>query len=139
MAPTSYYYLISVAIAGSALYILANLLFLKFLGRAVFGQIYKKGTPEHTKMLTMSNRKSIAVSCAIVAVTLANLYLSIVTVLKLDSPEKYGLLIGVAIFAVIFFAGTIAVQHHQYKIVDTNHEKMKKFKEKNDKDDSWLS
>jgi len=136
MAPTSYYYLISVAIAGGALYVLANLLFLKFLGRAVFGQIYRKGTPEHSKMLTMSNRKSISVACAVVALTLANLYLSIVTVLNLDSPDKYGLLIGVAIFAVIFFAVAIVIQHHQYKIVDTNDEKLK---EKSNKDDSWLS
>jgi len=126
MAPISYYYLISVAITGGALYWLANLLFLKFLGRAIFGQVYKKGTPEHSKMVELSNWKSISISCAIAAVIIANLCLSIVTVLNFDLPDKYGLLIGVAIFAVIFFAVAIAIQHNQYRIVDTDDDKYKK-------------
>jgi len=133
MALINYYYLISLAITGGALYWLANLLFLKFLGRAVFGQVFKKGTPEHSRMVSMSNRKSIAIACAIAAMTVANLYLSIVTVLQQDSPNKYGLLIGVAIFAVIFFAVGIAIQHHQYRIVDMDDDKIKQSKDHDDK------
>ena len=125
MALINYYYLISLAITGGALYWLANLLFLKFLDRAVFGQVFKKGTPEHSKMLQLSNKRSIAIACVIAAITSGNLYLSIVTVLQYDSPNKYGLLIGVAIFAVIFFAVAIAVQYHHYRIVDTDDNKIK--------------
>lgn len=84
-------------------------------------------------MVMMSNSKSIVVACVVAAVTVANLCLSIVAVLQQDSPNKYGLVIGVGIFAIIFFAVGIAIQHHRYKVVDMDDDKIKQSRDHNDK------
>jgi len=132
MAPLSYYYSLSLILAGLGIYLLANFLSLKFLGTMVFGRVYKTNTPEYKRMLAQASNKAFVISSILNVIFIANLVLSIIIVINSNWPDKYGLLISMPIVVIFMFFIGIAVQRNHYKVDDDDIDE----KSDNDEDES---
>lgn len=120
MAPLSYYYSLSLILAGLGIYLLANFLTLKFLGTMVFGRVYKTNTPEYKRMLAQASIKAFVISSILNVIFIANLVLSIITIINSIWPDRYGLLIFLPIVVIIMFCIAIAVQRNYFKVDDND-------------------
>ena len=132
MAPLSYYYSLSLILAGLGIYLLANFLTLKFLGTMVFGRVYKTNTPEYKRMLAQASIKAFVISSILNVIFIANLVLSIITIINSIWPDRYGLLIFLPIVVIIMFCIAIAVQRNYFKVDDNDIDE----KSDNDEDES---
>ncbi len=94
MAPITYYYLFSlILVAGVVLWLIISLS-IKLNSEIVFGKISTEGTPRHDRLFRAASNKNILLLSASLFALLANLAVSVITVLSQESSDKYILLVG---------------------------------------------
>ena len=137
MAPLNYYYLISLALMGAGLYLLALLIYISIRGKVLFGMIIEKDTPEYKRMMSIAGKKGYFLTFVINAVLAANLSISILVLAQSSWPDRYGVLIIMPIVILITYVIIIAFQRNYYKAQGPINSKNSHIKKNND-DDSWL-
>lgn len=98
MAGESYYYSISIVILVTSLMWIASLVSLRKGGRTVFGQSFKKDTPEYDKIIRIASNRNIFIAVTMMLIFVANLAYSISRIMRSENESASSVLTFIPIF-----------------------------------------
>lgn len=140
MAPITYYYLFSIIALLCIGTWLINLIYMRIKSRTIIGRSYKAGTAVYERVMKVASIRNIFITTAITLFALANLLLSVVTVLQVNTEDARLLLVAAPVISLIIWVGIMVKARKDYGTNQSGKNvNSKKSPERGKDDDSWLS